>query len=356
MTSPASTNEPAVDPALVTAVEDLFGRASGHEQVARAELEGLPQAMWDAASELGFPFVGIDEKDGGSGGTLLDLLAILRVAGRHAVPLPLAETHLAAWLLAAAGLHPPSPGACLTVAPGSEHDVVELDDDVATGVLHGVPWGASAHRVVAFDSSGQRVLALDPARCDVHAGRDLAGQPRDRLTFTAVPVEAAQTPYSPQDLMLRGALLRAAQLSGAMQMAYELTTRFTREREQFGRPIATFQAVQQHLVTLAQAAAMTALSVDRAGQAATHREAAFEIWATKLVSNEQATVTVRAAHQAHGAIGMTQEYRLQQLTRRLNTWRADFGTTRELEKQLAERACTATSLARLITDESRPGA
>jgi acyl-CoA dehydrogenase len=47
--------------------------------------------------------IGIAEENGGSGGTLDDLLTMLRVAGRHAVPLPLAETSLAAWLLASCG-------------------------------------------------------------------------------------------------------------------------------------------------------------------------------------------------------------------------------------------------------------
>ena len=85
MTTPAP-DEPAVDPGLVAAVEDLFTRTSGHEQVARAEAEGMPRALWDSAAGLGFPLVGLPEEDAGSGGTLLDLLAILRIGGRLTSP------------------------------------------------------------------------------------------------------------------------------------------------------------------------------------------------------------------------------------------------------------------------------
>ena len=59
-----------------------------------------------------------------------------------------------------------------------------------------------------------------------------------------------------------------------------------------------------HLVELAQAATLTTLCVERAGRAAAIAAASLEIVATKSVANRHAGVAVRAAHQAHGAIGM----------------------------------------------------
>ena len=60
-------------------------------------------ALWRATEEVGLPLIGVAEENGGSGGTLGDLLTVLQGAGRWTVPLPLAETRLAARLLRSAG-------------------------------------------------------------------------------------------------------------------------------------------------------------------------------------------------------------------------------------------------------------
>lgn len=60
----------------------------------------------------------------------------------------------------------------------------------------------------------------------------------------------------------------------------------------------------------------------------------LEIVATKSVANRHAGLAARAAHQAHGAIGMTREYRLQHFTRRLHTWRGEFGDETGLNLRL----------------------
>jgi acyl-CoA dehydrogenase len=121
------------------------------------------------------------------------------------------------------------------------------------------------------------------------------------------------------------------------------------QREQFGRPIGKFQSVQAHIVELAQASALTALSVDRAAAAALHGAASFEIVATKSVANRNAGLAARAAHQAHGAIGMTQEYALQLLTRRLHTWRGDFGDEASMNTRLGAAIARAGNITTVVT-------
>lgn len=354
-------NQPrlAADPELVSAVGDFFAEQSGHEIVARAEQEGMPAKLWTEASALGLHLVGIPENRGGSGGALPELLAVLRLAARNAAPLPLAETHLAAWLLAESGIALPSSAECLTIAPGNPSDRLRIEGERATGTLSDVPWAKAAARVVALVSaaqagSGHLVVSVDPAACERRGGFDLAGQPRDHLTLVNVPVEVTHSPHGPDALLMRGALLRAAQIAGAIEAASALTQNFTAQRVQFGKPVSAFQAVQQHLVTLAQAAAMTAVAVDRAGFAAAQRPASFEICAAKVVANDSAAMAAAAAHQAHGAVGMTREYRLQQFTRRLSTWRAEFGTSEDLEPRLGGASPPAASFSRLITDASAP--
>src|SRR5215467_5086699 len=78
--------------------------------------EGVwPRALWDALEESGLPRAWVSEDLGGAGAAMADGFAVLRVAGRFAAPVPLAETLIAGWLLARAGIAVPE--GPLTIAP-----------------------------------------------------------------------------------------------------------------------------------------------------------------------------------------------------------------------------------------------
>lgn len=335
----------AFDADLEAMAQQFFAEKSDADVVAKAEAEGLPTGLWDAAVELGLPLVGLPESAGGSGGSLLDAVTVQRAAARHAAPLPLAEAYLAGRLAVAAGLQVP-PGIA-TVAPGSNRDTATFDGTVS-GILYDVPW-ASAAAVVAV-MIGDQLILLNISDAEIGPGTDFAGQPRQRLTFTGAPAVVGECAVDSRLLSRLGAFLRSVQMAAAMESVSTLTQRYVSERVQFGRPVAQFQAVQQHIVTLAQMASMSTLAVDRTAFALTARGAEFEVLATKLLVSQNALLSVRAAHQAHGAIGMTQEYCLQQLTRRLHAWRCEFGDEISLGLQLGRGVAGAPSLPRLITD------
>jgi acyl-CoA dehydrogenase len=342
----------APDPELVSTVESFFAAKCSTEVAGEVDRTGImPAGLWEATEELGLPLIGVDEACGGSGGSLLDVVAVLRSGGRHAVPLPLAETHLAGWLLGGSGAKVPA--GPMTIVPGSARDTLRLVDGELTGVAHQVPWAREAARIVAVvaDRDGARhVVSFDPSACRLRPGQDLAGQPLDTVEVDRLSVEPSPAPPEAAGMQRRGALLRAAQMSGALETVSRMTLEYVGVRVQFGRPIGAFQAVQQHTVTIAQAAEMTAVNLWRAARACIDRPAEFEISAVKLLSDEQARVAVRSAHQAHGAIGMTREYPLHLFTRRLNTWRQEFGTERELALALGAATGAAPSFARVLSD------
>ena len=342
------------DPALMASVGEFFASSFSPAVVAAGEDPAGAQfaPRWDSTARLGLPLVAIPEEAGGSGGSLQDLLAVLVAMGSHAVPLPLAETSLAAWLLTSSGLEIGQAPA--TVVPGDARDTLTLSDGYLTGRVHDVPWARSAALVVALvsDRSGRDlVVSFDPSAGSLTPGTDLAGQPRDTVELTHVSATAAApTAVGASQLFWRGGLLRAAQMAGAIGAVDQITRRYTRERVQFGKPIAAFQAVQQHVVAIAQAAEMSAMAVWAAGRAAAIRDGTFEVCAAKTLANESARTAVRSAHQAHGAIGMTQEYPLHRYTRRLNAWRQEFGTEAQLTAGLGAAVAAAASFARAISD------
>ncbi|GAA3528964.1 acyl-CoA dehydrogenase family protein [Amycolatopsis ultiminotia] len=335
------------DPDLAAGVREFFA-GSAAEAAADFDRSGrFPRELWAAAEQLGLTLVAVDESGGGSGGSLTDQLTVLVTAARYAAPLPLAETALAAYLLASAGV--PVPKGPLTVAPVN---TFRLDDDQLRGTARDVPWAGAAGLVVALatdDDGRSRVVAVDPSGYEREDGTDPAGLPRDRLTVEATAVINADTELTAADLRARGALLRTGQMAGALEAIHLLTSRYVGERVQFGRPIGRFQAVQAHTVAIAQAAEITAMSTWRAAAIAARRPARFEAFAAKLVANESARTAVRAAHQAHGAIGMTREYPLHLHTRRLNAWQHEFGTERELSSAIGA-AVAPGSFSRSVSD------
>ncbi|MCW2665630.1 MAG: acyl-CoA dehydrogenase domain protein [Frankiales bacterium] len=336
---------------LSGAAISLFTDLCPPDVVRAAEETGWPGPLWQALSEAGFPWISVPEERGGSGGEVADACALLQAAGRFAAPVPLAETGLlAGWALSSAGL--PLPAGPATVAVGHRDDTVELTGAPGSwrlrGRLHRVPWASSSDRVVVIARRGDEhfVVAVRPQDARLEPGRNLAGEPRDTVHLDDVApgddaVAVAPAEVTPAAMMLRGALARAALMSGALARVADLTVRYTGERHQFGRPIARFQAVQHHLVRIAEQTQAATMAVTVAAENARPALDSFDAAAAKIVAGEAANIATAAAHQAHGAIGMTKEYELGQLSRRLWSWRDEFGSEQYWSGQLGRQLAAA---------------
>lgn len=128
----------------------------------------------------------------------------------------------------------------------------------------------------------------------------------------------------------RGAVATVSLMAGAMEETLKLSIAHANLREQFGRPIGKFQAVQQSLAVMAcevaaVAAAARALATRLDRTEGDVSGAGFEIAAAKLRANRAVGVVTSRAHQVHGAIGFTQEHGLHRLTTALMRWRSEAG-------------------------------
>ncbi|MEW1973846.1 acyl-CoA dehydrogenase family protein [Microbacterium profundi] len=331
--------------------KDFFADVSSPQQVTAAENVDLDQKLWAQVQEMGMSLIGIPEDLGGAGGDLTSLIAVLRAQGASSAPAPVADTQLAIWALTRAGVEIPDDQRPLAVIVGDARDSWTLTSGALTGCFHGVSWARSAsHAVILLGKIGDATqLALVPLD-DTHIdhGRDLASQPRDTVILDNVAVTVTAWPGTHDELRTRYTLARGALMAGAMEEISNLTRAYVREREQFGRPIGKFQSVQEHIVRLEQMATMSLVAVDRATAAIARSGSGLEVALMKILLNENARLAVRSAHQAHGAIGMTQEYRLQLLTRRLNSWLGETGSSVELA-ELVGAAASAYGVSNLIT-------
>ncbi|MDP7066221.1 MAG: acyl-CoA dehydrogenase [Acidimicrobiales bacterium] len=354
------TNPVHVDPLITETAHRLFSEVCDHEAVQLAETRGEAPEIWNAFAETGFPWISVDEAAGGSGGSLLDALEVLRVVGYHAAPIPAAETGvLGGWLLAGSGQE--LPAGIVTVVPNGGSGVsgsVSGDELTVSGRALRVPWARVAERIVVpLEVDGQAVVAsIDAKDCHIEPMTNMAGEPRDTVDFNEVRVPVAPTAagIDLEAFRFRGALSRAALMAGAIEKMSQLTVSYTNDRVQFGRPVAKFQAVQQHLVWGAQDAALARMVAETAAREANRGAAQFEIAAAKLIANQAAARATKACHQAHGAMGMTQEYPLHHLSRRLWSWRKEYGGDAEWTKWLGQVAVSqgADQLYPLITGGS----
>jgi acyl-CoA dehydrogenase len=289
-------------------------------------LKDLPadfDAAWERIRNSGLTLTMVEEDAGGFGGTWQDACVVIRATGYHATSLPIAESLLACHLVSEAS----DPYSICVQAKGVLDS--RRGSRVFTGRLHDVPYGRHVRGVVTRVNTGGYdefvfVDCRNPA--SVETRENLAGEPRDTMVLEAAP---ADSPLSRTvDLYSMLALIRAAQIAGAMEAALSLSVEYTRQRQQFGKPLASFQAIQQQLAVLAEETAAAGMAAASAFRALDRGDASFEIAAAKLRANRAVTLGAPIAHQVHGAMGFTAEYRLQHLTRRLWAWQNEFGNER----------------------------
>jgi alkylation response protein AidB-like acyl-CoA dehydrogenase len=326
----------ASDSLVAETARRIFGDLCDPQAVNRAADDGWMAPAWSALEEAGLPLAWVPEALGGSGAGLADGFAVLREAGRAAVPLPIAETLVAGWMLAQAGIASPrGPMACGPARAGDR--IVLAGDGSLSGRLRAVPFakGAEHLAVLAERQGGGAVVAL-MAACDarIDDGTSLAGDPLNPVRLDGVrPAAVADAPpgLDADALMLVGAAVRAIQMAGALEAILDLAVAYANERVAFGRPIGKFQAVQQSLARLAgEVAAAIAAAGSAADAIATtaafDESALLEAASAKIRVGEAAGEGAAIAHQVLGAIGFTREHVLHRYTRRLWAWRDDFGS------------------------------
>jgi acyl-CoA dehydrogenase len=329
------------DNIIVDTATRIFADLCEPQTINAAEEGKWPQALWDALEESGLPLTWVPDTLGGAGDEVIDGFAVLRVAGRFAAPVPLAETLMAGWLLAQAEIE--APAGPMTLAPVYEDGHIELAGRTLRGRARHIPFGRNARHiaVLAYEAGTPSVALVAVDGLAISQGTSLAGEPRDTVSFdgaTAVAVGPAPA-LSTLGLVQLGAAARAQQMAGALEHILDQSVQWSLDRVQFGRQIAKFQAVQHNLATQAGEVAAAGAAADSAAEAiATHgiggELVAAEIAIAKLRVGEAAGTGAAIAHQVHGAMGFTYEHSLHHATRRLWAWREEFGNETQWAIQL----------------------
>ena len=292
----------------------------------------IDQDAWTEMIEAGWLSAMVAEEDGGLGLGIFDLALALEETGKQIVMTPLAENASAIWAVmnATDRTHPARARieskivVPATSLPGQRYDdaaTVSFDPRASSlsGAVSFVPFGRSSDLfLVDANAAGETVLCLvsrDAAGLSITTTPNVDGSTSSTLRFSHTSVSsedivargeaAATTVIAMQERLVLGT---AAELLGVAQAAHDMTVGYAKLREQFGKPIGSFQALQHRMVDcyvdaeLNRSLLFRVLSAwdDDTGHPAM-------VPAVKARLGKCALKTVRTALQLHGAIGYTDE-------------------------------------------------
>lgn len=288
----------------------FFAQECAPAQLRQIEQGQDPTPLWETLMSAGFADGLLPEFAGGAGLTLADAWPIIFCMGRHAVPLPYAHTMLArAWLQHHAQAIPEG---SLTFAP---YQVRATSSGLSA---HAVNFGLVSDWVLAQE--GDQVWLLPTAEASSTPSGGHGSLDAD-LTWS---VEVAQRGLlgkwdDPQFRHLM-ALSVSVLIAGAADRVFEMTLAHANQREQFGKPIGRFQALQQQISEVAELVFGARMATEMACRSNDWQPASMLAALAKSQTSQAVARVTAVAHAVHGAIGVTHEFDLQLFTRRLNEW------------------------------------
>jgi len=301
--------------------ERVFGEVCTPTVIRQIEGGADTANLWSELSAVGFTDALLPESADGAALTLTDVWPMLFSMGRHALPLPYAHTLLArAWLQQA---HAATCAQAQVLAQGLPEGTITLAPfRVAAGdkgvQAAGVSFGLTANWVLVQSQTEVWLLPTSLAQRTPSGGH---GSLDADLSWSAEVAKASSLGQfkQPQFRELL-ALSLAVLIAGAADRVFEMTLAWANQREQFGKPIGRFQALQQQISEVAEQVFGARMAAEMACRGATWQPAPALVALAKAQTSQAVARIVAVAHAVHGAIGVTKEFDLQLYTRRLNEW------------------------------------
>lgn len=310
---------------------------------------GVSDAHWAAFTELGLTALPVPEGQGGFNGSPIDMLVVMQELGRALVVEPYWATAVGVEALQLAGTGQGEDAALLERAaqgeiklavafhePHARYDLFEVETvasgqgqpQTLTGTKSVVLHGAQAdYWIVPARLSGEIalfVVARDAAGVKVTDYRTIDGQRAATLEFNGTTARRLAGQHTGaaalEHIADYGTVLLCAEAVGALDALNHATLEYTKTRQQFGQPIARFQALQHRMVEMLihaeQARSVTYLAAMRYTSAdANERRRAVS--AAKARVGQAARFVGQQAVQLHGGMGVTNEVAAAHLFKRL---------------------------------------
>lgn len=325
--------------------------------------------LWRQIGDLGFAGAPLPEIYGGSGASVLELSLIVEALAAHAVATPIFASVIEAGMLLNDCAHEELKAAWLPgLASGQRIMTVawletrrafdiewiqtRLNDDGAGAFLSGRKHyvrdaeGADAIVCLARVNGGELALSVvertapgvSLERMPASGGESLWTVSFDKVEVSPDAIVQGNGIADAIDrLAQRGAALKACELAGIGQAALDLAVEYAGQRQQFGVPIGSFQAVQHHCAEMFRDVCIVRLLARQAcARLDTNRDARREVAMAKAKASEAIPAVTRLSHQIHGAIGYYRDYPLELFFHRAIAAQAAFGDALHHRRVLAD--------------------
>lgn len=333
----------------------------------------LDETLWRQLAEADLIGLALPTEHGGSGLSFLELCTLLCGAGARAARVPLAGQAIAGMAIARFGADHHKAALLPGLADGSRFIAPALHEPLSptptlsaarigdrwhlNGAKQCVPHGMAAHMILASATIGDGQTALFLCETSL-AGvtrtqhTALSGEPQANIAFDDVTVEATallEGDSAVAWLARRMNIANCALQFGAARAAIALAVDWVREREQFGRPLMTFQAVSLRTADALIALEGARLTLWRAAYQLAHEEDSDDaIAVAKYWAAEAGSLAVTTSHRLHGGVGVDMSYKLARLTVLNRQLEFTGGGAREtlarLGHSIAQRALSAAAL------------
>lgn len=324
---------------------------------------GYPADLWERMAAMGWTGLPFPERYGGSDGSLTDLAVLLEEFGRALVPGPFFETVAAVGLtildaapedLRAEILPRVADGSRIAAAAFVEKSGRYAPERVETRAARGADGFSLSGTKMFVEYANSADFLLVPAMTDAGAALFIAPSSADGVSVEALdgiarePLFAVRfdcaaadgAPFGDESAMRRAvdrtALLHCARSLGGARRVLDMTVDYAKRRVQFGRAIATFQAVQHACADMSTAIDSARLATYEAITRVEDGDPADkEVSLAKTLTNHAYKWTTLTAQQIHGGIGFMEEYDLQLWTRRAKAAEMKYGASSGYEERFA---------------------
>jgi alkylation response protein AidB-like acyl-CoA dehydrogenase len=314
-----------------TAREFLSARFPPEKVRELAEAESYDDALWEEIRELGWPGIAIPEEHGGQGLGMVELAILSEELGFACAPSPFLSNAAAGLVLLEAGSDEQRERWLPGIASGETIGASEATQD--GGAL--VPDAQVASVLLLAEGDGAKVVEADAADIEplglIDATRRYA-----RVSASG----GASLPGEVAPGVDRVMVAVAAELTGIAQRAMEMAVQYAKEREQFGRPIGSYQAVSHQCARMLYDTEEARSLTYYAAWAADAEPETLPLAASmaKARASDAAWSVTAASLQVHGGIGFTWEHDLQFWLKRARVDGELYGTARQHRERVAELA------------------
>lgn len=337
-------------------VKQYLEREVPFDRVRELEREGRSDAtLWKAVVEQGWLGVCVGEDFGGAGGTLVDLGLVVEQIARRAALVPVLEVACCARVLERFAARDRAASLIAGMLDGSVLAVPALlEDDDRFGSCTTTVDGAGRvdghkcfvdhadlathHLVRARGPSGDVLALVEADRLECTPLVNVGWTPSFRAVYDGAPGEViAEGDEAVASLLRLGRALAAVQVAAAMASSLEGAVAYAKVREQFGKPIGSFQAVRHHCANMAsRVASARLLAFEALSRIDTGQPADRAVAAAKASASRAAPEVTMLAHQVFGGNGVILENDHYFFTLRAKERAAAWGTVDECLAVLAD--------------------